>query len=359
MQGREKTRKVEKQQAAVNALSANDRHAYDAALAQGLAPDQALRYAQGEMVTFAYGDPNAPKAQQLQVETIFADGSDGYWRPERDTAGYYERKGAAEPAFDRHPRDTAINRALASTKDSMLGSLANLGGRFDHMGDQGGLMGFLGDAGFVGAGVLSVATEIGFPGSEAELAMSVGGGALGMLGKAGKLGSAIEDLAPVARSADDIARTLDQAIVDLRGAYLAGEDVAPYAREIASLSTHTSGSVDRVVLGKWVENGGYIGEAKTNGGIWYETADGVFDKITTGLSPDAGRDLAWSVNEQFLAGQLERGVPRIDFVGETVRDVLINRPTSFSAMEIKYLQNNAAKYSYMLDGNSWIKVGGR
>lgn len=35
---------------------------------------------------------------------------------------------------------------------------------------------------------------------------------------------------------------------------------------------------------------------------------------------------------------------------------MINKPKSFSADEIRYLQKYAYEYGYQLDGNTWIKV---
>lgn len=147
---------------------------------------------------------------------------------------------------------------------------------------------------------------------------------------------------------------LDNAIEGLRNAM--GDEVARYAREIAEVSTHVSENPDRVVLGRWSEKGGYIEEARRNGGVWYETEPSFFSKLTDGLSEAEGRAKVWSVNEQFLQSQLESAVDRIDLHGETIKEVLINRPNSLTAMEIKYLENNASKYGYMRDGNSWVRV---
>lgn len=83
---------------------------------------------------------------------------------------------------------------------------------------------------------------------------------------------------------------------------------------------------------------------------------GEYSRRYDGLSEAEGRAKACSVNEQFLQGQLERGVGRIDLYGETIRKVLINRPNSFTAMEIKFLETNAKDFGYVRDGNSWIKV---
>ncbi|MGF1732344.1 RHS repeat-associated core domain-containing protein [Photobacterium kasasachensis] len=148
--------------------------------------------------------------------------------------------------------------------------------------------------------------------------------------------------------------SLDDAISGLRNT--TGTEANQFARQIAEMSTHVNQNLNRLVLGRWAENGGYIGEAKTNGGVWYETDSSFFSKLTDGLSDAEGRAKAWSVNEQFLQGQLERGVSRIDLYGETIREVLINRPNSFTAMEIKFLETNAKDFGYVRDGNSWIKV---
>ncbi|KPQ28966.1 MAG: S-type Pyocin [Marinobacter excellens HL-55] len=139
-------------------------------------------------------------------------------------------------------------------------------------------------------------------------------------------------------------RALDDAISGLRSA--TGTDANQFARQIAGMSTHVNQDSNRVVLGRWAENGGYIQEAKANGGVWYETESSFFSKLTNGLGEAEGRAKAWSVNEQFLQSQLERGVGRIDLHGETIRDVLINRPNSFTAMEIKYLESNAKNFGY-------------
>jgi len=129
-----------------------------------------------------------------------------------------------------------------------------------------------------------------------------------------------------------------------------------YARQIAEKFTHVYKNPNRLVLGKWEKTGGYIGEAKTNGGVWYESDSSFFSKLTEGLDSSVGQAKAWKVNEQLLKGQLENGIGRIDLHGETIREVLTNRPNSFTAMEIKYLETNANNYDYVRKGNSWIKV---
>ncbi len=68
---------------------------------------------------------------------------------------------------------------------------------------------------------------------------------------------------------------------------------AGLVRQLAEQSTHGSGN--RVVIGEWIKDGGgYIGEAGTNGGVFFETAEGVYE----GLGKNR-RTLAWAVNKQF------------------------------------------------------------
>lgn len=66
--------------------------------------------------------------------------------------------------------------------------------------------------------------------------------------------------------------------------------------------------------------------------------------------------LAWATNEQFLRNQLKSGIGRIDFVGESITDVLDNAVGSFRWKEVNRLPNNAARYGFELVGNSWVKI---
>ncbi|KUI15375.1 hypothetical protein AU191_06545 [Mycolicibacterium acapulense] len=147
-------------------------------------------------------------------------------------------------------------------------------------------------------------------------------------------------------------------------AFANGSPVADLARELANLSTHQFGNVDRVVLGKWDGlDGGYIGEARVNGGIYYDTGPDAWNAIGDGLSKPEANALGWIVNEQFLQTQMERGVPRIDYIVEgtrftSIEDVIRTDPNSFSAREIKFLVQNAATYGYERVGNSWVKKEG-
>jgi len=107
-------------------------------------------------------------------------------------------------------------------------------------------------------------------------------------------------------------------------------------RKIAETSTHSTKTTERVVLGRWDPGGRYIAEAKSNGGVWYETDPSFYpkSKLSEGLDEAAARSKTWTVNEQFLESQLERGPTRIDLTGESIVEVLTNRPNSFTAMEI-------------------------
>jgi hypothetical protein len=131
------------------------------------------------------------------------------------------------------------------------------------------------------------------------------------------------------------------------------------------MSTHYIGeNPDRVVLGKWAgQEDGYIGEARGNGGIYYDTGDVAWDAMTQGLTPSQRMDLGWQANEQFLRGQMEDHVGRIDYILDhneysSLEDMAEDRATSFSAMEINYLNENAAAYGYERVGDSWVYVGG-
>ena len=62
------------------------------------------------------------------------------------------------------------------------------------------------------------------------------------------------------------------------------------------------------------------------------------------------------MNQQFLQSQMESGVGRFDMTGKSIDDMLIERPDSYAAREITYLNTNAAKYGYTQEGNSWIKT---
>ncbi len=124
------------------------------------------------------------------------------------------------------------------------------------------------------------------------------------------------------------------------------------ARLVKALAEQsTRGKGNRVVLGEWIENGGYVAEAIKNGGIYFETADGVYDAL------GRNSELAWTVNEQFLRSQLESGIDRIVLHGfaSPVQALDVLSKGRALRKEIEYLLRHAAEYGYFLEGNAWIR----
>lgn len=150
---------------------------------------------------------------------------------------------------------------------------------------------------------------------------------------------------------------LIESILDLREAFATGKDMTPAAKTIADLSTRSEGTNNRVVLGKWDKNGGgYVGEAKKNGGIWYETSKGVYDRIIEGLLSKESMDkISWSINENFLIEQIKKGVERIDLTGESSKKIMKMRKYSATASEIRWMRENAKRHGYVRVNNSWVK----
>ena len=138
--------------------------------------------------------------------------------------------------------------------------------------------------------------------------------------------------------------SLDDAIQGLRNA--SGEDERYYARSIANQSTHITKKPSRVVLGQWLPNGGYIHEARTNGGIHYETEPHFFPSLRDGLESHAAESKAWLVNEEFLKTNIQTGVKKLVLFGPSASNVLLDRPNSFTAMEINWLNNHGPQYGY-------------
>lgn len=157
----------------------------------------------------------------------------------------------------------------------------------------------------------------------------------------------------------------------LNDAFVNGHPTTDLAREVADLSTHHVPSptndlsnADRVVLGKWDgQDGGYIGEARHNGGIYFDTGDATWNALEQGLEATQSKALGWQVNEQFLRTQMENHVPRIEYVlpdgFDSVDQVARVRRETFSALEINYLNDNAALFGYERVGNSWVYRGGK
>ncbi|WP_179293507.1 WXG100 family type VII secretion target [Mycobacterium intracellulare] len=153
----------------------------------------------------------------------------------------------------------------------------------------------------------------------------------------------------------------EQVATDLTYAHLHGEPTAELTQQLADMSTHYVGdNPDRVVLGKFDGyEGGYIGEARAHGGIYFDTGGPTWEALTVGLRDADATALAWQANENFLRSRMEQGVPCIEYVlGDeysSVEEVYLKRQGSFSAMEIEFLTENAAKYGYHRVGNTWLK----
>ncbi|MBB4854716.1 hypothetical protein HNP40_002103 [Mycobacteroides chelonae] len=157
---------------------------------------------------------------------------------------------------------------------------------------------------------------------------------------------------------------------DLNSAFTNGHATSDLAGQVADHSTHhapgisSAANPDRVVLGKWEgQDGGYIGEARTNGGIYFDTGGDTWNAVGQGLSKPEADALGWQVNEQFLRQQMENHVGRIDYVlpdgFSSVDQVARVRKESFSALEINYLNENASRFGYTRYGDSWVYEGGR
>ncbi|RAV16988.1 hypothetical protein DQP55_02950 [Mycolicibacterium sp. GF69] len=157
----------------------------------------------------------------------------------------------------------------------------------------------------------------------------------------------------------------------LNDAFVNGQPTVDLAREVADLSTHhmpsptgDTGNANRVVLGKWDGlEGGYIGEARHNGGIYFDTGPDTWDAMGHGLSKPDSNALGWQVNERFLRTQMEDQVGRIDYILDrekysSLEDMAIDRAGSFSAMEVEFLNKHAASYGYQRVGDSWVYMQG-
>lgn len=153
-----------------------------------------------------------------------------------------------------------------------------------------------------------------------------------------------------------------EAANNLNEAFANGLPTEDLARQVADGSTHHVGDSDRVVLGKWDgQDGGYIGEARHHGGIYFDTGSDVWNAIEHGLEGNEAKILGWQVNESFLRAQMEAGVSRIEYVlpegFDNVDQVARVRRETFSALEINFLNENAALFGYVREGNSWVFKG--
>lgn len=181
-------------------------------------------------------------------------------------------------------------------------------------------------------------------------------------------------------------RSLQRKIEALR--YREGADQVSVARYLARKFTHSNqnGDADRLVLGVWKgQDDGYIGEARRSGGNWFESTGDYFEKLSKGTTPppkqrvfavDEGgvatvhtsqddapalltgeqvKNKAWAVNEEVLAMAIQDGVGKIEMVGVTPDEMVANRPESFGAREVRYLDAHVGQYGYVRAGSAWVK----
>lgn len=151
--------------------------------------------------------------------------------------------------------------------------------------------------------------------------------------------------------------------MDLNHAAANGVPTAGLSQQVAAMSTHYVGEFpDRVVLGRFGgQDGGYIGEARGNGGIYFDTGDPTWAALTDGLANSQQLGVVWPVNESFILEQMESQVSRFDYALPSgfanVDDIVRRRPYTYSAHEINYLDQNGPAFGYERVGNSWIYGG--
>ena len=170
----------------------------------------------------------------------------------------------------------------------------------------------------------------------------------------GVLGVAPAALPAINQTIIKVAPQLDAYLLNAQAKI--GQNIDDVAASLARTSTNTSGAADRVVLGEWKGNyAGYVGEAKLNGGTWYQTNDGVFEKMTAGLNEAEKGAVAWRVNEYFLTQQMQKGVAKFEFTGLNPDAIKVARPGSFAEKEVLFLEKNASNYGYVREGSAWVK----
>lgn|GEM_PF-5889902 len=270
----------------------------------------------------------------------------------------------------------AVKNLLGQGGPDAPGVLESWGGLAKGLGDS-----FLNP---VGAGVAQVKDALNAPNpayflggkafdvSAAAVTLPFGAEGASIRAGLGEIGRGVLDTGPVVSSYAEVGFDVpatyhpwaEYSAMDLNYASRHGGPTAGFSEEVADMSTHYVGdNPDRVVLGKFDgQEGGYIGAARGQGGIYFDTGDQTWDALTSGLTPPGSENLVWQVNEQFLRGQMESGVSRIDYElpgrFSSVEDVLLAEPGSFSAKEIAFLQSNSEAYGYRQVGNSWVLVMG-
>ncbi len=145
----------------------------------------------------------------------------------------------------------------------------------------------------------------------------------------------------------------------IRNAPKGSAERAQLVDQFAKMSTHVKEPADRVVLGKWVDGGGYVEEAKKNGGVWYETPKGTYKAM--------GKDAAWETNEAFLKQQMASGIPKLEFTGMSADEAAsqladlqaTGQPIESAPARIRefdLMQRNAPNYGYVQQGMTFTKV---
>ncbi|MCE5290899.1 MAG: hypothetical protein LLG14_16900 [Nocardiaceae bacterium] len=125
------------------------------------------------------------------------------------------------------------------------------------------------------------------------------------------------------------------------------------------------GDADRVVFGPYKgPDAGYIGEAKKNGGIYFDMAEAWGEA----LGDLDGNDIKvmekmFEPNREVIRIAMERGVDRIEFHldgRETVDAILAKAEFTgewpYRAMEVRAMKELAGQYGYVQAGNTWRKV---
>jgi uncharacterized protein YukE len=157
----------------------------------------------------------------------------------------------------------------------------------------------------------------------------------------------------------------ESAAQDLYSAFAHGQPTASLNQTLADMVTHYVGdNPDRVVLGRWEgQEGGYIGDARGNGGIFFDTGDPTWKMLAGGLDKLQEQAVVWPVNEQFLTTRMENQIGRIDYMLDhdeygSLEEMAIDRAGTYSSYEVSYLNQVASSYGYERVGDSWIYVGG-
>ena len=158
----------------------------------------------------------------------------------------------------------------------------------------------------------------------------------------------------------------EDAAHDLYSSFAHGQPTTSLQQHLADMATHYVGdNPDRVVLGKWEgQDGGYIGEAREHGGIFFDTGDPTFKALAEGLDRPTEQTIVWPINEHFLRTKMEDQVGRFDYLLDhsmygSLEEMALNRLGTYSSYEVNFLNDVAESYGYERQGDSWIFVGGR